>query len=175
MNRKIATSNYREKARTKEKVKPVSRANTLKSHATDKSLDKILSIIPMYFGIRWASIVDTDRKRLVSFYPEQLSPTDMLKNIENVEGLIEKKYDLQTIKKSVSYIKYQDSIFVYSTINQRYALIVNFLPDTPITPAEAMCDHVKIALSQILRTKYSHSSPTKYGDYTQESAVMPNV
>lgn len=175
MNRKIATSNYRQKVRTKEKIKQVPRSNALRSRATDKSLDEILSIIPIYLGIRWASIVDTNRKRLVSFYPEQLSPTNMLKNIENLEGLIEKKYDLKKIKKSVSYIKYHDSIFVYSTINKRYALIVNFPPDTPITPAEAICEHAKMVLSQILRSDYPHPSSKKHGDYTQESAVIPSV
>jgi len=175
MNRKIATSNYKQKATTKENVKHVSRSNMLKSQATNKSLDKILSIIPIYLEIRWASIVNTNRKRLVSFYPEELSPTDMLKNIQNLEELIEKKYDLGKIQKSVSYIKYPDSIFVYSTINKRYALIVSFPPDTPITPAEAICEHVKVALSQILETKYSLPFSKKCGEHNQESAIMSKL
>jgi len=124
----------------------------LDPHIQLNKILKILSVLHVYLKIHWASIVHVKRKNLVLVYSENTPLSDVKKNIETVDIFF--KYD--NLQRCESYIKNPGNIFVYSKINNQYSLIVKFPLDTPLAPAEAMCEYVSFLISQLMKTKYTY-------------------
>jgi len=119
----------------------------------NEAFERVLTVLPTYMEIRWASILDTISNRLISFYPEHAKPVK-LKNITTTENVFEDKYeDLQAAKPYISYEDDAGNIIIYETIDNQHALIVSTSPDIPRGPAEAICEHIILIIKQLLETK----------------------
>lgn len=115
-------------------------------------LESVLNVLPSYLDVRWASIVDTSGNNVVSIHPEHNTIVDIQENVAAIKSLLMKSGDLK-IKTCVRY-ENDHGFFLYSAIDDRYALIVNLPPDTPYIPAEMVCDHVMLVLRKLLEMNY---------------------
>jgi hypothetical protein len=113
----------------------------------NRALKNALSILPNYIGVKWASIIDTNRKSLLSIYSEHSLNIDRIKNQTVVKDLLKQNHDKQFL-----HTKRGETV-LYSPIVDQYALLVNLSTDIPSEPVEKICEHVKLVLREIL-TKY---------------------
>lgn len=117
-----------------------------------ESFKGIFSTLAEYLGLRWVAMIDTKSKSFVCSYPENIHALDLLESISSVDHALEKNEKSRNESTCLFFRKDSKNLLVYSTVDNRYALIANLPPDIPLNPAERICEHTGFVLRQFLNT-----------------------